>query len=257
MLGSLLERWKAGQVIPRSALQVGWAIQQDKGSIIWDAPRPYLRKLPAPRSSKSVQMCPAALDFDARHFVVDCPVDIHIRYKIDDQKKPTIIHVPGAQGTIRSNYLGKMVHMVSPTEWRHPERPIVQVSTPYLFITDAPLYVSQLPPYLDYADPPLPGTIIAGRFPADIWPRHMMWAFEWHDTTKDIVLQRGKPWFYVRFEGLDPSRPVKLVEADIRPEVQAYIDSISTVTNYVNRTFSLFDRARARRPKQLLYPKAR
>lgn len=246
-----------GEATPRNALQVGWALQQDKASIIWDAPRPYLRKMPAPKSAKSVQLCPAAIDFDARHFVVDCPVDLHLRFKVDENKRPVIVNVPGAQSTIRSNHLGNMVHVVSQSEWRHPNRPIIQVSTPYIFVTDDPVYVSQLPPYLDYFDPPLPGILIGGRFPADVWPRHMMWAFEWYDTSKDIIIPRGKPWFYMRFEGLDPSRPVRMVEADITPEVQAYINSISTVTNYVSRTFSLFDRARSRRPKRLLFPKAR
>jgi hypothetical protein len=243
--------------IPTSPVMVGWAIQQDKSSIIWDAPRPYLRKLPAPASAKSVQLCPAAIDFDSRHFVVDCPVDLHLRFKVDEQRKPVIVNVPGAQGSIRSKHLGNMVHVVAQNEWRHPERPIIQVSTPYIFITDAPVYVNQLPAYLDYHDPPLPGVLIGGRFPADVWPRHLMWAFEWFDVSKDIVIPRGRPWFYVRFEGPDPARPVRLVEADIKPEVQQYIDSIAAVTNYVNRTFSLFDRARSRRPKQLLYPKSR
>jgi heat shock protein HspQ len=79
-----------------------------------------------------------------------------------------------------------------------------------------------------------------------------MWAFEWHDIGKDLVVRRGQPWFYVRFETNDPTHRVRLVEAELTPEVQRYIDSISGVTSYTNRTFSLFDRARARRPKQLL-----
>jgi hypothetical protein len=48
---------------------------------------------------------------------------------------------------------------------------------------------------------------------------------------------------------------VRLVEAEATPEVRTYIDSISGVTNYVNRTFSLFERAKARRPKVLLVKK--
>jgi hypothetical protein len=254
MLASLPDLFRRAKSQVRPPIQVGWAVQQDKGSVIWDAPRPYLRKMPAPGSAKSVQVCPAAIDFDARHFVVDCPVDLHLRFKVDEQKRPVIVNVPGTQSSIRSKHLGQMVHVVAQNEWRHPERPIIQVSTPYIFITDAPVYINQLPPYLDYFDPPLPGILICGRFPADVWPRHLMWAFEWYDTTKDLIIPRGRPWFYIRFEGPDPARPVRLVEAAITPEVQAYIDSISTVTNYVNRTFSLFDRARSRRPKQLLHP---
>ena len=69
------------------------------------------------------------------------------------------------------------------------------------------------------------------------------------------MLKRGQPWFYIRFEGNDPSRPVRLMEATITPEVQSFIDSIAGVTNYVNRTFSLIERAKQRRPERLLFPR--
>jgi hypothetical protein len=85
----------------------------------------------------------------------------------------------------------------------------------------------------------------------------MMWAFEWYDTSRELSLRRGEPWFYVRFETHDPSRPVRLLEADNTPELKQYLAGLSTVTNYVNRTFSLFETAKARRPKTLLVPKKR
>jgi hypothetical protein len=241
----------------RVPFDVGWTIQGDKASLIWATPTRFQRKMPRPASAKSVQVCPAAIDFDARHFVVTCPVDLTL--KIDMGKtpdaQPTLVNAAGPASTIRSKHLGQMVTVVSRREWRHPMRPIIQVITPYLFLSDEPIYLNQLPAYLDYSEPALPGLMIAGRFPIHIWPRQMMWAFEWYDTTKDIVIKRGTPWFYLRFETADPSRPVRLFEADIKPEVQSYIDSLSGVTNYVNQTFSLFELAKQRRPKQLLFRK--
>ena len=254
MLQRLLGR-AAAQVTGRRAVEVGWTIQSDKASIIWDDPRSYLRKMPRPASVKSVQLCPAAIDFDARNFVIDCPVDLHLRMKMEDEKGPQIINVAGIQSNVRPKHLGQMVALVARAEWRHPERPIVQVITPYLFLADEQVYLSQTAPYLDYTPPPLPGVLIGGRFPINIWPRHLMWAFEWYDTKQDVILKRGQPWFYCRFEGPDPSRPIRLVEADMLPEVQKYVDSISGVTNYVNRTFSLFERAKKRRPERLVYAK--
>ena len=84
-----------------------------------------------------------------------------------------------------------------------------------------------------------------------------MWAFEWHDTSQDLILTRGQPWFYLRFESHDPKRQIRLVEAALTPELANYIEAIGGVTNYVNRTYSLFDRAIRRRPKRLLFPKKR
>ena len=257
MLSSLWRKASetAAQVASRRAVEVGWTIQAEKASMIWDDPRPYLRKLPRPGSVKSVQLCPAAIDFDARNFVIDCPVDMHLRMKMEDEKGPQIINAAGAQSNVRPKHLGQMVSLVARNEWRHPERPILQVMTPYLFLADEQVYLSQVAPYLDYAAPAWPGVLIGGRFPIHIWPRHLMWAFEWYDTKQDLVLKRGQPWFYVRFEGPDPSRPIRIVETEIKPETQTYIDSISGVTNYVNRTFSLFDRAKKRRPERLVFPK--
>lgn len=240
----------------RSVVDIGWTLGDAKASLIWDDPEPVRQPSARPPSAKSVQVCPAAIDFDTRHFMVKCPIDLHLRLRLDGEK-PHLENVDGARSTVRTKTLSQMLSLTGPGEWRHPERPIVQVITPYLFLTDAPVYISQLAPYLHYVDPPWPGVLIGGRFPLDIWPRHLMWAFEWHDPKKDLVLKRDQPWFYVRFETENPASPIRLFEAEMRPEVQAYVDSLSGVTNYVNRTFSLFERARRRRPKRLLFKKDR
>jgi hypothetical protein len=40
-----------------------------------------------------------------------------------------------------------------------------------------------------------------------------MWAFEWHDTSKDLILKRGEPLFYCQFDSFVPSRTIKLIQA--------------------------------------------
>lgn len=236
--------------------EVGWTITDTKAALIWDDPEPFRRDLGRAASAKSVQGCPAAVDFDARHIVIRCPVDLHLRINLEEGRAPVLENVDGARSTIRPKHIGQMVSIVSPAEWRHPKRPILQIITPYLFLSDEVAYINQLPPFLDYQADLLPGTLISGRFPVHIWPRPLMWAFEWHDTSKNLILRRGQPWFYVRFDTLDPSKPTRLVEAEITPQVQRYIDDISGVTNYVNRTYALFERAKKRRPEQLLVPRA-
>jgi hypothetical protein len=54
-----------------------------------------------------------------------------------------------------------------------------------------------------------------------------------------------------------PSRPVRLSEAEMAPPLKEYLAGMSSVTNYVNRTYSLFKTAEQRRPKQLLFKKQR
>ena len=81
-----------------------------------------------------------------------------------------------------------------------------------------------------------------------------MWAFEWHDTQKDLILKRGDPWFYVGFETLPADRSVNLSQVEKTPELESYLHQISEAVNFVNQTFSLFKTAEKRRPKSLLKP---
>jgi len=150
-----------------------------------------------------------------------------------------------------------MVSLIGQKEWRHPKRPIVQLVTPYLFIADEPVYMTQMPPFAHYRSPPLPGVLIGGRLPIHVWPRPMMWAFEWHEPDKELTLRRGEPWFYCRFETEDPSRQIRLVEAEMTPALREYAAGAAAVANYVNRTFSLFATAKQRRPDRLLVQKKR
>jgi len=117
--------------------------------------------------------------------------------------------------------------------------------------------MSQISPFMHYNRDPLPGTIFGGRFPINVWPRPLMWAFEWHEPEKPIKIKRGDPLFYAAFETVSPERSVTLTETELTPELQDYMDMISGAVNYVNQTFSLFDAAEERRPETLLKPIAR
>lgn len=250
--------FKRKVVRPSRTVDVGWLLDTDKAGFIWHAPQKLSRNDPPNDHAKSVRYCPAVLDHEARLFEVACPVDLHLRFQFDAKtNEPRLINAAGDQSSVRSKHLAQMVHLVARKEWRHPDRPVLQIITPYLFLADAPVYMTQLPPFCHYRSPPWPGVLIGGRLPIDVWPRHMMWAFEWYDPAQDLVLQRNEPWFYLRFETEDPSRPVRLVEAEMTPELKEYLAGLTAVTNYVSRTFSLFSVARERRPKTLLVRKQR
>jgi hypothetical protein len=100
----------------------------------------------------------------------------------------------------------------------------------------------------------LPGTIFGGRFPINVWPRPLMWAFEWHDPSRPIKINRGDPLFYVGFETMPQDRSVAMVETELTPELEGYLEMIAGAVNYVNQTFSLFEAAEARRPETLVTP---
>ena len=232
---------------------VGWLLNTEQASIIWDSPKP-VRIESQSSDPRSVGQCPSVLDFDRRHFAINCPIDVHLRMSLTPGGMD-ITNVLADKSPIRSDALQRWIVFQPRHEWRHQQRPVLQMLTPYVFVSDDPVYINQYPPILHYSGDTRPGIQISGRFPIDIWPRALMWAFEWHDTTKDLILRRGEPLFYVRFEGPDPVAPVRLVEARKTPELESFMSSITGVTELVGQTYSLFKTARERRPAKLLFPK--
>src|SRR3954447_5150535 len=222
-------------------VEVGWLLDAEKAGFIWSAPQKLTRDDPKARHAKSVRYCPAVLDHEARLFEVTCPIDLHLRLQFDERtQEPQLINAAGDQSAVRPKHLSQLIALVARKEWRDPNRPVLQLVTPYLFLADEPVYMTQLPPFCHYRNPPWPGVLIGGRLPIHIWPRPMMWAFEWYDPKQDLVLRRGEPWFYLRFETEDPSHPVRLFEAEMTSPLKEYLTGLNAVSNYVNRTFSLF-----------------
>lgn len=243
---------------PRSGpVQVGWFLTSDKGAVLYDPPERLVSRQVNRTHAKSASRCPAVIQMESRYFMVKCPFDIHVGFKRDDKGKAVLVNRAGAASTIRANKLGDVLTLVNEAEWRYPDRPTVQLSLPYCFIADEPVWLTQIGTFAHYRRDPLPGTIFGGRFPLSLWPRPLMWAFEWHDIEKDLILKRGEPLFYCQFEHDGPDRPVQMVEAEKTPDLLAYMEKISGVVNYVNQTFSLMRQAEALRPAKLLKPKDR
>jgi hypothetical protein len=234
---------------------VGWFLTSDKRAVLYDAPERVAFRQTNRQHAKSASRCPSVIQLESRYFMVKCPVDLHLGFSRDAKGKAVLVNRAQSSSTIRSNKIGEMVTLVNEAEWRHPDQPTIQLALPYCFIADETVYVTQLSPFMHYRKQPLPGTIFGGRFPLNIWPRPLMWAFEWHEPEKDIILRRGEPLFYCQFESNDPARPIQLVEAELTAELQKYLDQIGGVVNYVNQTFGLFEAAEALRPKRLLVRK--
>lgn len=236
---------------------VGWFLSSDKGAVMYDAPERVLFRQTNKTHAKSASRCPAVIQLESRYFMVKCPFDIHIGFSRDDKGKGILVNRAGVASPIRANKLGEVLTLVNEAEWRFADRPTVQLSLPNTFIADEMVYITQLSAFLHYRADPLSGTIFGGRFALNAWPRPLMWAFEWHDITKDIILRRGEPLFYCQFEANSPERAIQMVEAERTADLIKYMEQIGGVVNYVNQTFGLFKAAEALRPSKLLKPKAK
>jgi len=236
-------------------VKVGWLLTETRSGLIFDPPERVRSTEMSKTHAKSASRCPAVINLESRYFVIKCPFDLHLAFTRDKEGRPALRNLAGDASAIRAKKLNQHLHVTAEKEWRYPNRPTIQLALPYLFLADEPVYMSQVAPFMHYKADPLPGTIFGGRFPINIWPRPLMWAFEWHDTEKPIKLTRGEPLFYALFETEPQDRPVQIVEARRTPELDEYLDLISGAVNYVNQTFGLFKAAEERRPEKLVVGK--
>ena len=97
--------------------------------------------------------------------MVRCPFEMHLGFIRDDKGKPALKNLMGSKSPVRSSKLNQLLSVTSESEWRFADRPTVQLKLPYMFISDEPVYLSQVPPFLDYQDSePIPGTLFGGHF---------------------------------------------------------------------------------------------
>lgn len=242
---------------PKSGpVSIGWLFDDDTSSVVYFPPERVRSTEVNKEHAKSASRCPAVINLESRYVLIRCPFDLHIAFERDRDGKPVLRNCLGTKSPVRASKLNQLLSVTNEAEWRVENRPIVQLTLPYLFIADEPVYISQVPPFLHYEDKnPLPGTIFGGRFPVDIWPRSLMWAFEWHNLEKEIRIKRGQPLFYCQFEFDSPERNFQLFEAERTEELDTYLRQISAAVNYVNQTFSLFKQAKEIRPQALLKKK--
>ena len=241
---------------PRSEpVTIGWLREPEKGGVLYSAPERVIFRQTNRGHAKSAARCPAVINMESRFFQVACPFDLHIGFGRDKDGRAVLINRAGPGGGVRGNKLAEVIVLVPENEWRYPDRPTIQLKLPYIFISDEPVYLTQLDAFAHYRKVPLPGTIFGGRFPINLWPRPLMWAMEWHETAQDLILKRGDPLFYLLFECDHPDRSITLVEAERTPALMQYIAHISGAVNYVNQTFALFKEAQAARPARLLTPR--
>lgn len=234
--------------------KIGWLIENNlPGDFIYFDPEPVKANRSKPLSRRAVQACPAINKFEERLFEVKVPYDIRLRYEFNNGEHQ-IYSIP--EGTrIDDDIIPAHVYLMKPDYWREVDTPVIQIKVPYVFLSDEEIYLTQLPPFLDYKNKELPGVISSGRFPIKNWPRNLSFGFEWIDKKKDLILRRGDPWFYVFFETKNPEDKIKLVKADSTNEFREYRRGMSEVLKYVSNSFSLFDIAKSRRPRKLLKEK--
>ena len=80
--------------------------------------------------------------------MVRCPFDLHLGFDRDKNGKPLLKNLLGDKSPVRRSKLNNLLTVVAESEWRYADRPVIQLSLPYLFIADDPVFISQVSPFL-------------------------------------------------------------------------------------------------------------
>lgn len=236
-----------------SPINIGFIKLPKKARLAFTAPQRVLRNRMDALSDRAVQSCPAVNQFEYRLFEILSPFDIGLRCTaLDDSAS---IHVVPSFTRLDEELIPHFITPMPPKFWRHPNRPVVQISIPFYFVCDEVCYLNQLPPYMADNFHNFPGLFISGRFPTHIWPRALNMAFEWHDINRDLVVRRGDPISYLMFETERPNAPINLIEAVETPELVEYRQNIEDLPKFTSNSFEFVPELQHIRPKTLLVGK--
>jgi len=113
---------------------VGWLLNVAQGAVIYGEPARVRSGEMSRTHAKSASRCPAILNLESRYVEVPCPFDLHLGFVRDKEGRPGLRNLLGPASPVRSNKLADLMHMVNEAEWRHPDRPTLQMRLPYVFV---------------------------------------------------------------------------------------------------------------------------
>lgn len=206
-------------------------------------PEKYIRRPENTGNRTIFTNCPAYQQFNKNVYVIRSPIDIKIKlvktsnggyeyacHPIDDKVSPQVL-----QSIIQFD--------PDPNSRVDFAYPVIQLKLPYVFFADVPATIQQIPAIYNPIN--LPGNVISGEFDIHAWQRSIGWSFEWQDTTKPLIINRGDPLCYVKFIiHNDPAEKIQLVRLRATPELIRPVVRAQGSANLGVKTFDLFNIAR-------------
>jgi hypothetical protein len=158
-----------------------------------------------------------------------------------------------------ANYYGLVKHygpftdfiLEQKSAWADPNRPVCQISLPYLFFTDDPEVWLDVVPTDRNIGKNLPISTVGGFMPIHTWSRGLSWAFEWMDTSvTEFTLNEDTVMFNILF-----SKPVKIEYKEWNDTFHRHWNRIMQVGMVRRNTNELYPEALKRRDKKILKSK--
>lgn len=241
--------WVQLQEDPRMSMMGGVAMSPH---LLFD-PERYRRIAQIKHGRWRFTTCPAYTQFNRNVFVLRSPCDIALTVREGSMPGVWDMRVlNGHENDINGEALSRLIEFNSDpggrVDW---DKPHLQMRLATVFIADEPVTMQQIPAFQELND--FPGITIPGEFDIHAWHRQLNWAFEWHDTSKPLIIKRGQPLSYVKFiVHRDPTERVDLVKLKITDQIYNAIFRTSNTPPFIKNTFRLFEKARLMRPKKFI-----
>lgn len=184
-------------------------------------PEPAYKSLVSSRNKDVIYFkCPAVQDYFKNTFVVRSPVDITI--SIDN-------------GCVRTHEYDQKffdIFINSKTNNGIDRYETIIFAIDYLFYSDEPCLVEQLPAFMEDSALQRSIRIIPGTFDISKWIRPLQCSFEVIDPSSPIVIKRGDPLFYVRLIPKDNSK-VTLERVNVDSNLHQVVTSCLTLKSVI------------------------
>lgn len=212
-------------------VKIGWFVDSSFPplELLCETPEPLeLLK----ENSAAYKYCPAVNRYCSNTFVVKSPYSITLSFNNGNIEMKSSSFMPALKDEILLPE--KVAH------WRNPISPLFQMNIYQGFVADEEVWMEVSMPSLDSKSRSLPGRIIPGEFDIFSWQRRISYSFEWLDTEKDFILEKGDPLYYVRFRSKRPEDTFQVVRIEETPELRKAIDRCTdSKLYYVNKSWSL------------------
>lgn len=231
-------------------VRIGYCLGQAEGGFAFQAPRSVFSTRSKPLGKRAIQNCPAVNGLERQLIEIPSPVSIRMVLTMTDDGPEIDIDPVGT--FVEEEKIGEIISLEPQERWRVANRPVLQIRLPFFFVTDEAAMMSLLPPFLAPAMRKWPGTMVASRFPLTIWPRDLVWAFEWDRPGEELVLRQGEPIAYALCEFDNPNKRPELVEAALTETLAEWREGMEGLDNFVEDVEEIWRGAPARRPARLL-----
>ncbi len=186
--------------------------------VIFFEPEPVIDYLSTSRKGTKILKCPAFLDYYKNTYLIKAPIDL--TFKISGS------HID-CQNLYPQDYLKKIF-----SNRHQPENLYSTVSLAwyYMFYSNKSVMIEVIPPVWHKNKLQNNINIIGATFDISKWYRPLEFAFEIIDDTQLIVIKRGDPLYYVKFNTLDK---IKLDRQESTKKIEELIIMCTQLKNYI------------------------